>query len=169
LSLSLKFNSLRAMQKSTVLVFALLCAFACVSQASPPSQEVCARNPSEVNSSPLLKSTMKSFGRASDFFGSWKLGGLAAMFAKVRVNLQATERSFSVQVDDNVPNNFLLCVDPAQPDVFKMRVQKARQPENALILLQARDIGKAVNVANAKTKWKFMKFKRCSSSDSDDD
>lgn len=147
-----------AMQKSIVFVLALMTSV--IVQAAPPSGEVCARTPSEVTASPLLKSAMSTFGRASDLFGSWKLGGLAAVFAKVTVTLRASDRAFSVQVDSSVPNNFWLCVDPSEPDVLRMRVQNPREADNSLFLIRAREIGKSLHVAAAKTKWKFMKFKR---------
>jgi hypothetical protein len=156
------------MKKSILVLLALgslLLTSPSVVSASPAGGEICARNPQDVNESPVLKSTMKTFGGASNIFGSWKLAGLAGVFAKVSVTLTASRSSFAVQVDDSEPNDFWLCVDPAQPDVFKMRVQNPRESENALFLLKAREPGRTVMVAAVKTKWKFMKFKRRSSDD----
>lgn len=150
------------MQKSfgfpLVLVFLFLAPTLGLSAAS--GGELCARTPQEVAASPVLKSTLKTFGGASSVFGSWKLAGFASLFAKVTVTLTATPDAFSVQVDDTEPNDFWLCVDSAAPDVFRMRVQNPRKPENALFLLKAREPGRTVLVASEKSRWKFMKFKR---------
>ena len=136
-----------------------------LSSASSNAGETCARSPQDVNSSPILKETMKTFGGASGLFGSWKLSGLAGVFAKVTVTLTATRTSFSVVVDENKPNEFWLCSDPDEPGVFRMRVQDARDAANALILIKAREPNDSVMVAAASSKWKFMKFKRRSSDD----
>jgi hypothetical protein len=144
------------MKNAFVILFA--CALSLL--VSPAVAETCARTPQEVTTSPLLKSTMQKFGGASGVFGTWDLAGLAGVFEKVSVRLAATSTAFSVQVDKDEPNDFWLCADEASPDVFKMRVQSARDPSNALILIRAREPGQTVMVASAKTNWKFMKFKR---------
>jgi|GEM_PF-3979974 len=143
---------------TSLLVLALLFGPLFASAASQP--ESCARTPSEVMSTPAVRTVAAAFGKPSDLFGSWKLAGLPGLIAKVVVTLSATKDSLVVQVDDNRPNDFWFCVSADQPDVLKMRVQDARQPENALILLKAREPGQTVLVASQKSGWKFMKFKR---------
>ena len=144
--------------KKTLLL--LLTAWGLPLFAAPAVAEVCAHSPQDVAASPVLKSTLQSFGGASNLFGTWDLAGLASIFAKVSVTLTASRNSFSVQVEGGEVDEFWLCVDSAEPDVFKMRVQHAYDPANALILIKAREPGATVMVAAQKTNWKFMKFKR---------
>ena len=138
----------------TLVIFAL--GFSNHAQA----EEVCAQTPQDVAASPALKQTMKTFGGASQLFQPWKLSGFAGMISKVVVELTASHDQMVVQVNDALPNDFFLCVDSKEPDTFLMRVQNPREPENALFMLKAREPGKSLMVAAAKTKWKFMKFKR---------
>jgi hypothetical protein len=124
------------------------------------AEDVCAERSSDLTQFAQIHTALQGYNSTGGLFGRWKLGGLAALVAKLNVELKEENGGFYVKVNSDPSNQVFICVGDDASGALKIKVLKPAMPENGLFLVKPNDSKNAISIVAQKSGWKFLKLNR---------